>query len=404
MDWKLIKDPSTRTTIIRLTGGALFVAMLIYGVIRILGHAAPDQPVASNALHKNSNIALELNEVQVGALKIEAVTQKTFTQEKRSVGTITFDQNKLVTVFAHYQGRLIEAHLNIGDSVQLGQPLFTMQSPDLLTAEANLITVAGTSSLHSKTLVRAKTLVKNGGISQQAADQVVADQQSADGALKSARDNVRIFGKTEDDINKIISERSADSTLVVTSPISGVVTARAAAPGLYVQPGVAPAPYTIADTSTMWMVANVIENDAPLLQVGQEVSARVAAFPDRNFKGKIIVLGANIDPNTRRVFARIEIQNSENLLRAGMFATFVISTGPPLLATSVPQNALVREMDGSMSAWTTIDKKKFIRKTVVTGMRQNNLIEIKSGLKPGMKIVSDGAIFLSNQVAISAME
>jgi membrane fusion protein, heavy metal efflux system len=404
MDWKLIKDPSTRATIIRLTGGALFVAMLIYGVIRIFGHAAPDQPVASDALHKNSNIALDLNETQVSTLKIEVVTEQTFTQEKRSVGSITFDQNKLVAVFAHYQGRLIQAHLNIGDSVQLGQPLFTMQSPDLLTAEANLITVAGTSALHSKTLIRAKTLVKNGGISQQAADQVVADQQSADGALKSARDNVRIFGKTEDEINKIISERRADSTLVVTSPISGVVTARAAAPGLYVQPGVAPAPYTIADTSTMWMVANIVENDATLLQVGQEVSARVAAYPDRIFKGKIIVLGANIDPNTRRVFARIEIQNSENLLRAGMFATFLISTGPPLLATSVPQNALVREMDGSMSAWTTMDKKHFIRKTVVTGMRQNNLVEIKSGINPGEKIVSDGAIFLSNQVAISAME
>jgi cobalt-zinc-cadmium efflux system membrane fusion protein len=279
-----------------------------------------------------------------------------------------------------------------------------MQSPDLLTAEANLITVAGTSVLHSRNLTRAKTLVKNGGISQQAADQVIADQQSAEGAMKSARDNVRIFGKSDEEIDKIIAQRQADSTLVVKSPIAGVITGRAAAPGLYVQPGVAPAPYTIADTSTMWMVANIVENDAPFLQIGQSVSVRVAAFPDRIFKGKIIVLGAAIDPNTRRVIARCEVDNSENLLRAGMFATFVITTGEPIRAPAVPQNALVREMDGSITAWTTTDRKHFIRRRVSPGARQNNLVEIKSGLTPGEQLVSDGAIFLSNQVAISAME
>ena len=79
------------------------------------------------------------------------------------------------------------------------------------------------------------------------------------------------FGKSDEEIDKIIAQRQADSTLVVKSPIAGVITGRAAAPGLYVQPGVAPAPYTIADTSTMWMVANIVENDAPFLQIGQSV-------------------------------------------------------------------------------------------------------------------------------------
>lgn len=398
------KDPSTRNTIVRFAGGVLAFAGLIYGAKHLLQAPHQSDRVIFIGAQKPSDIVIELNETQVSTLKIETVVEERFVQEKHSVGNITFDQNKLVTVFAHYQGRLIDASLNVGDSVQVGQPLFTMQSPDLLTAEANLITVAGTSRMHTRNLGRAKTLVKNGGISQQAADQVIADQQSADGALKSARDNVRIFGKTDAEIDKIIAERKSDSTLVVKSPISGLITARAAAPGLYVQPGVAPAPYTIADTSTMWMVANVIENDAPLLQVGQNVSVRVAAFPDRVFSGKIIVLGSAIDPNTRRVFARCEVDNSDYLLRAGMFATFTITTGEPINAPAIPQNALVREMDGSMSAWTTTDRKHFMRRKVFTGMRQNNLVEIKSGLNTGEQLVSDGAIFLSNQVAISDME
>lgn len=397
-------DAWTRNKIIRFAGGFLTCAGLIYGVYLVTrGDRHADMARLPTA-PKPSEIVIELNDEQVATLKIETVTEQDFVQEKHSVGNIVFDQNKLVTVFAHYQGRLIDANLNIGDRVQAGQPLFTMQSPDLLTAEANLITVAGTSRMHNRNLVRAKTLAKNGGISQQSADQVIADQQSADGALKSARDNVRIFGKTDQEIDKIIQERKSDATLVVKSPISGLITARAAAPGLYVQPGVAPAPYTIADTSTMWMVANVIENDAPLLQIGQNVSVRVAAFPDREFNGKIIVLGTAIDPSTRRVFARCIVDNPDNLLRSGMFATFVITTGAPIRAPAVPQNALVREMDGSTSAWTTTDSKHFIRKSVSTGMRQHNLVEIKSGLRPGEQLVNDGAIFLSNQVAISAME
>ena len=397
-------DTSTRNKNLRFAGGILAFIGLIYGSVVMLHGRRQGGNSITTTTFKSPEIGIELNDAQASTLKIEKVSEQNFSRVKHSVGNIIFDQNKLVTVFAHYQGRLIDAYLNVGDKVLAGQALFTMQSPDLLTAESNLITVAGTSRMHTRNLGRAKTLVKNGGISQQAADQVIADQQAAEGALKSARDNVRIFGKTDEEIDKIIAERKADSTLVVKSPISGLITNRAAAPGLYVQPGVAPAPYTIADTSTMWMVANVIENDAPLLQIGQSVSVKVAAYPDREFTGKIIVLGSAVDPNTRRVFARCEVDNSENLLRSGMFATFVITIGEPIRAPAVPQNAIVREMDGSMSAWMTTDRKHFTRRSVSIGMRQNNVVEIISGLAPGEQLVTDGAVFLSNQVAISGME
>jgi len=398
------QGPLIRKNILRLAGGTLICVGLAYGAYQLVPSRTKEVAVPIATMTKSGDISIDLNETQVGTLKIDTVVEQAFALEKQSVGNITFDQNKLVSVFAHYQGRLVDAQLNIGDRVEVGQPLFTMQSPDLLTAEANLITAAGTSVLHSRNLSRATTLMKNGGISQQAADQVVADQQSADGAMKTARDHVRIFGKSDEEIDKIILQRQADSTLVVKSPISGIITGRSAAPGLYVQPGVPPAPYTIADTSTMWMVANIVENDAPFLQIGQDVRVRVAAFPDRIFEGKIIVLGAAIDPDTRRVVARCEVKNSENLLRDGMFATFTITTGEAVRAPAVPPNALVREMDGSISAWTTTDRKHFIRRRVTPGLRQNNLVEIKAGLMTGEQLVSDGAIFLSNLVSISALE
>ena len=277
--------------------------------------------------------------------------------------------------------------------------LFTIDSPDLLAAESTLIAAAGVLRLQNVTLVRAQKMKSFGGASQQAVDQTTSDQMTAEGTLKSARDAVRIFGKTEEEIDKIVAERKADPRLIVKSPMTGYVTTRNAAPGLFVQPGVAPPPFTVADLSTMWMFANVPESETPFLRVGQKVKARVGAFPDREFDGVVTVLGPSVDPNTRRVFVRSEIADPEHLLRAGMFANFTISVGNSTNSTAVPQSAVVREGDGTMTVWVTNDRKRFMRKTVKIGHIQDGLDEILDGVQQGELIVSDGAVFLSNKLA-----
>src|SRR6202022_2684523 len=118
-------------------------------------------------------------------------------------------------------------------------------------------------------------------------EQAVSDQQTAEGALRAARDSVRQFGKSDAEIDRIVAERIADPTLVIPSPITGRITDRNAAPGLYVQPGNAPAPYSVADVDTMWMLANVPETDSPAFRLGQAVRVKVIAHPDRVYDGKI---------------------------------------------------------------------------------------------------------------------
>ncbi|WP_246657362.1 efflux RND transporter periplasmic adaptor subunit [Methylocystis sp. B8] len=345
-------------------------------------------------------VTVDLTETQVASLKIEKVSQRAFAQERQAIGNIDFNQNRLVAVFAPYQGRIMSISANVGDPVEKDQALYTIDSPDLLTAESNLITAAGALVLQNRNLSRLKPLLKIGGASQQQVDQAISDQQAAEGALKSARDVLRIFGKTQEEIDKIIEDRIADSRFVVRSPLSGFVTARAAVPGQLVQPGVAPAPYVIADTSTMWMVANVVESDAPLLRLGQVVKARVAAYPGRDFDGRITVLGPSVDPITRRQAARIEIDDPDHLLRAGMFANFTIRIGEPIVALAAPQSAVVREGDGTMVCWVAKDRRRFVRRVVTAGLRQNGFVQILSGLQLGEPIVGEGAIFLSNQAAI----
>jgi cobalt-zinc-cadmium efflux system membrane fusion protein len=151
----------------------------------------------------------------------------------------------------------------------------------------------------------------------------------------------------------------------------------------------------------MWMLANVAESDSPSFHPGQEVKVKVMAYPDRVFEGKISTVGATVDPNTRRVLVRSEIKDPNFELRSGMFANFVIRVGDPIRSLAVGIDGIVREGDGTMSAWVATDPHHFTKRTVKVGMQRDGYDQILDGLSPGETVVNEGAIFLSNQLVIA---
>jgi cobalt-zinc-cadmium efflux system membrane fusion protein len=304
-----------------------------------------------------------------------------------------------VQVFTPYQGRIIQTYADLGDEVKKGQTLFTIESPDFIAAESNLISAAGVLEQTNSALQRARNLYAVQGIDQNDYETAVANQQTAEGALRAARDAVAIFGKTDAEIDHIVAARQVETALIVRSPITGRITARNAAPGLLEQPGNPPAPYSVADLSTMWMLADVLESDSPDFKVGQDVTVALAAYPGRVFSGRITRLGATVDPNSRRVTIRSEIKDPQHELRSGMFATFVIRTGEPVRALAVPLNGVVREGDGTMSVWVlTGDRHRFERRTVKIGLQHDGYDQILQGLRSGESVAVDGAILLSNML------
>jgi cobalt-zinc-cadmium efflux system membrane fusion protein len=343
--------------------------------------------------------SVQLTDAGLTSVKVEAVAERMFPLEKEAVGSIDFNEDMSVQVFPPYQGRIIELFGKVGEEVRKGQTLFTIESPDLIQAESTLIAAAGVLDLTTHALARARDLYKLQAIAQKDLEQAVSDQQAADGALKAARDAVLVFGKTQAEIDRMVAARKVDPVLVVPSPIAGRITARNAAPGLLVQPGNAPAPYSVADISTMWMLANVTESDSPLFHIGQEVKVSLLAFPDRQFDGRISTIGATVDPNTHRVMTRSEIRDPQHELRPGMFATFVIRTGEPVRAVAIPANGVVREGDGTMTVWVTTDRRRFVKREVKVGLQHDSYDQIIEGLRPGELVAIDGAVFLSNQVA-----
>ena len=330
-----------------------------------------------------------LTDKQAESLKVIPAEQRSFKTLKNAVGSIDFNQNMLVQAFTPNPGRIVDTFFNVGDEVKKGDTLFTIDSPDVL-------------ELQTRTLARVKQLLKTGGGAQKDVDQATSDQQTAEGNFKAGRDAVRLFGKTDAEIDRIVADRKVDSILVVPSTISGRIIARNAAPGLYVQPGNAPAPYSLADISTMWMVANVIETDAPAYRIGQPVEVRVPAYPNEVFRGRVTTLGLNIDPNSHRQLVRSVIDDPQHKLRAGMLASFTIETEPPKTSVSVPIDAVVREGDGTMTVWVTSDGRRFNRRSVKIGMEQNGWRQILDGVAADEKVASTGAIFLSNKFANAA--
>ena len=359
--------------------------------------ATPSANAPSAASHNQDSV--DLSDSQLASVKVEPVEDHEFPVEKEAVGSIDFNEDMSVQVFTPYQGRIIALYAEIGDDVKKGQTLFTIDSPDLLTAESTLIAAAGVSDLTTRNLARLRELYTTRAVSQHDLEQGESDQQTAEGNLRAARDAVRIFGKTDADIDRIVAERSADPTLVGPSPIDGRVTARNAAPGLFVQPGNPPPPYIVADINTMWMLANVAENDSPAFRVGQQVQVKLGAFPGRVFDGKITTIGASVDPNTRRVLVRSEIKDPQHELRSGMFANFVIEVAPPVRSPAVPADGVVREGDGTMTVWVTADRRRFTKRTVKIGEPRNGYWQILEGVQVGELVATEGALFLSNELA-----
>ena len=390
--------------VIAVGGAALFWGRGFIGLAD--GQAAPKDKVAttetefSGSGKAGDTQAVDLSEKQASTLKIGPVAARDFALMKTAVGTIDFNENLLVQVFSQYAGKILKANFNIGDDVKAGDVLFTIDSPDLLQAESSLLAAAGVLELQKRTLARATGLLKAGGSAQKDVDQSTSDQQTAEGNYKAARDVVRIFGKTDAEIDQIVDARKVDSTLRVPSSIAGRVVARNAAPGLLTQPGSTPSPYSVADLSTMWMLANVIETDAPAYKLGQAVEVRVPAYPDAVFKGRVTTMGSMIDPNTHRQLVRSEIDDPQHQLRSGMFASFVIHVGDPMHSLAVPAEGVVREGDGTMTVWVTSDSRHFTKRTVRIGLQQEGWDQVLDGLSAGETVVTDGAVFLSNKLLL----
>ena len=269
--------------------------------------------------------SVDLTDSQLAAVKVEPVEERDFPVEKEAVGSIDFNEDMAVQVFTPYQGRIIALFAEVGDDVKKGQTLFTIDSPDLLQAESTLIAAAGVLELdQAKSGTVARTLYDARRVAARcrAGDFRPADRrrQSARGARRGAP--VRQDRRRHRPHHRRSQRRSdAGRAEPDRRPDHRAQTRRR---DCSCNRAIRRRRYTVANIDTMWMLANVAEDDSPAFRLGQQVQVKLDAFPGRVFDGKIATIGASVDPNTRRVLVRSEIKDPRHELRSGMFANFVI--------------------------------------------------------------------------------
>jgi membrane fusion protein, heavy metal efflux system len=385
--------------------GRLHVALVVLGSVGLallagaylLAKAGDARQPKDDGAHGPPNTdSVDLSASQLQMIQLGSVSDRTFSVRTDAVGSIDFNEDLATQVFTPYPGRIIRLYAKLGDNVTRGQILFTIESPDLIQADSTLIAAAGVLQLTTRALQRAQELYNVQGIAEKDLQQAASDQQTAEGALRAARNAVEVFGKTPAEIDRMVRTRTIDPDLVVPSPITGRVTARNAAPGLFVQPGNVPAPYSVADISRVWMNASVSETDMPMVRTGQRIEVSVMAFPGRRFNGEISALGATVDPQLHRGMVRAEIEDPQHELLPGMFASFVILTGAPVSGPAVPADGVVREGDGTMTVWVTSDRHRFTKRTVRIGLQREGYDQILEGVRAGDLVVTEGAVFLDN--------
>ncbi len=391
---------------------ALFVGVAIFAW-PVIGKNVPDpagspQPAPSESARGTFRPTKE----QWAGFKIEPVGLLSFRPEQVTEGNIAVDDNLTTPVFSHYSGRVIKVIAMLGDVVEPGAPLFVIHASefvqaqnDLITALANLQTARSQLSMAQTTEKRAHELylAQGGALKdwQQAQTDLITAQNTVRAdeiALHAVRSRLRILGKTDQEIASLEAEptQKLNPVATVTAPIAGTVTQRQIGVGQYINSeanGATNPVFTISDLSTVWLIANVREADAPLMHVGEPVEVHVLAFPGRVFKARISWVAPSIDSNTHRLSVRADVENPRGELKPGMFANFSIITGEAATAPAVPQRAIVYEGD-TARVWVAEDDGTIAARSIRTGRIADGMVEILAGLSPGEKVVTSGALFI----------
>jgi membrane fusion protein, heavy metal efflux system len=303
------------------------------------------------------------------------------------LGELRVNEDAYAEVGAPVPSRILALHAALGQIVQSGQVLATLQSTELGKARSDLITAVSRLQLAKQTLERKQRLAGERIVSQRELQEAEANVSSAEADVRAARAALRSLGVGVD------TDQSSDSSqYVLRSPVKGAVLERAAVKGQLAEPS-RPL-FRVGDLSTLWLTVQAFERDAVRIKVGATVRTTFAALPGRTFAGKVALVGKEVNSQSRTISVRVEVANREDLLRPGMSATAWITPGqgsPTILA--VPAAALQRVED----EWVVFipqGQDRFAVRRVGRGRDLAGEVEILSGLKPAEIVVVEGAFLL----------
>ena len=370
---------SSRTIVL----SALLLAMVLAGC------SSGDPSKANEKGASDKTQLFTVPKDQLAHIQVVTIQPASMPRILRLNGTVAYNSFLTTPVISQVSGPVSRIIVSPGQQVKKGQPMLYVSSPDYSQLRASYLKARDAHSLAHKNYLRAQDLYAHHAIAERdlqvaesAEIQAQADQQAAEQSLK-------ILGIPRPDT---LIENPTSPEVPVLAPITGEAVERLCSPGQVIQAGQTQC-FTISNMSTVWVLANVYENQLAYVHVGDPVSIKTDAYPDV-FNGRISFMGAALDATSRTLQARIDTKNPAGRLKKDMYVTATVVAGKIDNALLVPDAAVLRDAENEPFVYVATGQDQFARRPVKLGQSSDGKTQVVSGLQPGERVAGDGSLFL----------
>ena len=367
-------------------------------------------------------VSLDSTAMKTAGIKVEEMKLEKLILPLNFPGKIMPDENRVAHIGSRIPGRVVEIKVNLGDDVREGEALAIIDSPELGEAESNFLKFEANLKVAEKGYERAKRLLDGKAIGLGEFQRREAEYLNTKAEFEAAKEKLYLLGMSKENIELLMSKHSINANFPVKASISGRVLKRNLTLGEVVDSS--KELFTIIDLSRVWVIADVPEKDIPLVEKGQEASIKISSYPQERFKGKVTYISDIVDPLTRTVKVRIEVENppkphfdkegheglipfnkKENgrILKPEMFAEIQILTKPGSEILAVPEKAVLME-DGKKIIFLAKGNNSFEKREIEVREEIGGFYQVQKGLKHGDRIVTDGAFYLKSELLKAELE
>jgi cobalt-zinc-cadmium efflux system membrane fusion protein len=394
---------------VRRLAGVLAIAAVaglgVYGAAHLLFPRAKSSETASPPKAKLPRY--EPSPAEWAVLTVEAATERVFRAEHVTEGKIAINEDSSTPIFSPYAGRVTKLLVKPSDMVERGQPLFVVEATDTVQGLNDFIAAqsalkSARSKLNLAEIIEKRqndlylgkaVPLKDWQQAQNDLNTAQNDMRAAETALEAAHNRLRILGRSEDQISSFQETRQISADTPIYSPIGGTVVLRKVGPGQFISSGASDPVFVIGDLSTVWLLAFVRESEAADVAVGQEIEFSLLSLPGSRFHARVDYVAPAIDPTTRRLLVRANVDNKDGVLKPEMFANVTIFTGGDHPSVAVPKQALIYEGQ-HVRLWVAHDDKSIELREIETGLINGDFVEVRTNLKAGEKIITKGSLFI----------
>jgi cobalt-zinc-cadmium efflux system membrane fusion protein len=315
----------------------------------------------------------------------------------RVPGIVRPNEYRQVHVVPIADGIVKNVSVELGNRVRTGQALAIIFSGELADAETQYLSYTAELEAAHKQLERTQTLLQAGAISRRVEEEATAMHAVHEAHIRASHERLKLLGLSEEGIAALTEAGQSDPNITVTAPVDGVVVARMVNTGQVV--GKTQELFTVADLSTVWIMASLNEKDFGSVRVGTGARIIAAAYPGQAWTGSVAYIDPRVDPSTRTAQARIEVANHDELLRFQMYVDIEFTTAG-LRGLAIPETAVQSIGDRQFVFLPLKDREgSFTVRAVELGPAAGGFYPVVQGLKPGDEVVTEGSFILRAESA-----